>query len=152
MNAQKLAITIFAAASMLAPFASGCASTGKSAVPDGAHVQLFRGERTVLRGTADRAAASPSCDPVAAAQAKHLVELGDDTLMTIALRPEAEGSRMPGAILHMTHLGSQRTWCIATDAEGLTAELGGELPGGVYALEVTEPSNLAAYEIVLRRL
>jgi hypothetical protein len=133
---------------------TACAPSGIASTPEGASVQFVRGERTVLHGTATIAPTSPKCDAVKATDAGHFVQLGDDTLMTVALHAANDRGRMPGAILHLTHLASQRTWCAAMDSDGLAAEVGGDLPSGVYALHVTEPARVAtaSYEIVLRKL
>lgn len=139
----------FAALSALA----GCASTPHTDVPPNARVDILQTDRMILRGTADASNDSPSCKS-AALPAKHLVELKDDLSGHMILRPAAGEAPLKLAVFHVTHLDTNRTWCVQVGEDGTTATIPGGFPMGVYGISVTEghAATPHKYEVVVEKI
>jgi len=131
----------------------GCASGSHTEVPANARVDIMQTDKMVLHGTADASLASPNCK-TDALPAKHLVELKDDLAGHIILRPAGAEPAPRLAVLHVTQLDTNRTWCVQTSSDGTTATIPGEFPMGVYAISVTEARSATPhkYEVVVEKL
>ena len=130
----------------------GCAT--HAAAPPGVPVHGFVADSLVLRGTAEPTLTSASCTAAAPTSPKHVVNFAEDTRATIFLGPEKGQPLLPVSMLHLTHLDTNRTWCVMTKADGTPATLAGELPQGLYAVTVAEPKNTPAarYEVTFEKL
>jgi hypothetical protein len=131
--------------------AAGCAAG--TPVPADARVETMQTDKMVLRGDAESTAESPSCkmDPL---PAKHFVRLNQKTNGHVLLRPAAGQPKLELAVLHVTHLDSNRTWCVQSAADGSIASIPAEFPYGVYAISVTEGRSASShrYEVVFEKL
>jgi hypothetical protein len=133
----------------------GCATvTPSPLLASGASVHRLFADALVVRGVAESSAQGASCAQAAPTSSGVLVELTADTRATIALGPEKGGPPLPATVLHVTHLDSKRSWCIATPGDGSPAILADEFPEGIYAMAVVEPSSVTPrrFEIALGRL
>jgi hypothetical protein len=131
---------------------AGCAA--HAAPPPGVPVHGFVANSLTLRGTAEPTLTSATCSAAAPTSPKHVVELPEETRATIFLGPEKGQPLLPVSMLHMTHLDSNRTWCVMTKADGTPAALVGEFPSGVYAIAVAESKSAAPqrYEVTFEKL
>ena len=136
----------FLVPSTLVSFAllAGCGGA-ESRLPEGAHVDHMQADRLVLRGTA-HAAERPSCSE-SALPAMHLVDVPGDMVGKIELR----AASAPSAVLHVTNLDTNKTWCMTTKSDGTLPSIPGEFAGGTYAVTVSETSA-QPYEVVFERL
>jgi hypothetical protein len=144
----SLGVTVGALAAL-----AGCASSPHTDVPPNARVDILQTDRMVLRGTAEGSKDSPSCKS-AALPAKHLVELKDDLAGHMILRPAPGQPALKLAVFHVTHLDTNRTWCVQVGEDGATATIPGTFPTGVYGISVTEAQTPAPhrYEVVVEKL
>jgi hypothetical protein len=131
----------------------GCASSARPDLPPNAKVELMQTDRMVLRGTAEPSKDGAGCKS-AALPAKHLVDLKDELNGHMILRPAAGEAPLKLAVFHVTHLESNRTWCVQVGDDGATATIPGDFPNGTYAISVTEAPTGAPqrYEVVVERL
>jgi len=127
----------------------GCASTPHTELPPNAKVDILQTDKMVLRGQAE-AKDNASCKSVAL-PAKHFVELKDDLAGHMILRPAA-GESLKLAVFHLTHLETNRTWCVQIGEDGTTATIPGGFPMGTYAISVTESRATPRYEVVVEKL
>ena len=132
--------------------ALGCA--GSQATLPGVPVHPLMTETLRLHGTASAMMASPSCDAAALARPTNVLELPDDTRVTILLAQSPGEPALPLTMLHLTHLETKRTWCVVTHPDGTPAAIGGEFPSGQYAVSVAEARTAAPrkYEVRVQRL
>jgi hypothetical protein len=140
-----------AAAGAVAVAVTGCASG--TPVPADARVETMQTDKMVLRGTAEASDKSPSCK-MDALPAKHFVKLQAKTLAHLMLRPALGQPKLELAVLHVTHLESNRTWCVQSTADGSPASIPGEFPYGTYAIGVSEGKTTQPhrYEVVFEKL
>lgn len=145
----KLPMTFAATAIALA----GCASSSAN-IPAGVPVHTLAAERLVMRGVAPATLANPACTAAAPTKPAHLMELSEDTRATVLLTPQAGEGPLPIAMLHMTHLESNKTWCVMTKEDGTPAVVAGELPMGTYAVAVAEMrgNEPRRYELKVHKL
>jgi hypothetical protein len=132
----------------------GCAGS-QSAILPGVPVHPLIAETLRLQGTATRMATSPSCNAAAGdAKPANVLELDDDTRVTIMLEAPRGEPALPLSMLRVTHLATNKTWCALTRADGTPAAIGGELPSGKYAVSVGESASAAPrkYEVKILRL
>lgn len=131
---------------------AGCAA--HTATPPGVPVHGLVANSLILRGTAEPTLTSATCNGAAPTSPKHIVELPEDTRVTIFLGPEKGQPLLPVSMLHITHLESNRTWCVMTKADGTPAALVGEFPSGNYAVAVAESRSAAPqrYEVTFEKL
>lgn len=135
--------------SLLAPLflSAACAST-HGAAPEGARVETLQTQRLVLRGVSESTSGSASCRTPAQGRSPTYVELQEDATGNFALRPMAGV-----AVLHVTHLGTHRTWCVATQSDGTGASIPGEFVAGVYAVDVQSAGSAGQpYAVQFERL
>ncbi len=149
-------IKLFSVA-ILSVLATACGAQGKSsAVPEGAHVDILQTEQLVLRGSSPTRLDRVACDKAAPAAAQHLLELRDDTNGSFRLRPAAGERGLQVAMLHITNLDSNRTWCAVVAPDGSPALIPGGFPSGTYAISVSAASAGQSppprYEVVVQRL
>ena len=132
----------------------GCASTNSAKAPPGVPVHGFVADSLILRGTAEPTLTSATCTASAPTSPKHVVNLSDDTRATIFLGPEKGQPLLPVSMLHITHLDSNRTWCVMTKSDGTPAALVGEFPQGLYAIAVAESRSATPqrYEVTFEKL
>jgi len=129
-------------------FTIACATSSHGAAPEGAHVETVQTQRLVLRGVSEGTTGSASCKAPAAGKSTSYVELKEDTNGNFALRPMAGV-----AVLHVTHLGTQKTWCMTTQSDGSGAIIPGEFATGVYAVDVQSAgSSSQPYAVQFERL
>lgn len=145
-------VSTFVAAAALSSLV-GCASTPRSELPPNAKVDIMQTDRMVLRGTADASKDGPSCKS-AALPAKHVVELKDDMAGHMILRPAAGQAPLKLAVFHVTHLDTNKSWCVQIGDDGSTATIPGQFPMGLYGISVTEGQTAAPhrYEVVVEKL
>jgi hypothetical protein len=136
----------------LALAAVGCA--GQTTALPGVPVHPLMTETLRLHGTASPTLVNAACSAAAPAKPANVLELADDTRVTILLGPQPGEPALPLAMLHLTHLDSNRTWCVMTHADGTPAAIGGELPSGQYAVSVAEIRTALPrkYEVRVLRL
>ena len=136
----------------LALAAAGCAE--HSAALPGVPVHPLMTETLRLHGTASPTLVNMACSATAPAKPSNVLELADDTRVTILLGPQAGEPALPLTMLHLTHLETNRTWCVMTRADGTPAAIGGELPSGQYAVSVAEmrTAQPRKYEVRILRL
>jgi hypothetical protein len=132
--------------------AVGCA-THSAALP-GVPVHPLMTETLRLHGTASSLPTSPSCSATVNAKPANVLELADDTRVTILLEAPIGEPALPLSMLRVTHLESNKTWCAMTRPDGTPAAIGGELPSGQYAVSVAESASAAPrkYEVRILRL
>jgi hypothetical protein len=130
----------------------GCASA--PTLPAGVPVHPLVAEMLTLRGTAAATLANPACSAANPSKPAHLMELSEDTRATVMLGPQLGEPPLPVSMLHLTHLESNRTWCVMTREDGTPASLADELPMGTYAVSVLEMRGEAPrrYELKVRKL
>jgi hypothetical protein len=116
------------------------------------HVVIAR--ELTMRGTAQPTLTNPSCSGAVAQKASHVFALEDNTMASIMLHPPAGAAALPVTMLHITHLESNRTWCVMTKDDGTPAMVGGELPMGTYEVAIAEVQGAAprAYELRVQKL
>jgi hypothetical protein len=136
----------------LALATAGCA--GQTAALPGVPVHPLMTETLRLHGTASPTLLSTACSATAPAKPANVLELSDDTRVTILLGPQAGEPALPVTMLHLTHLESNRTWCVTSRADGAPASIGAELPSGQYAVSVAEVQTAAPrkYEVRVLRM
>jgi hypothetical protein len=115
---------------------AGCAS--RPMVVAGVPVHVLIAQELTLRGVAAPTLSNPSCSGAVAMKAAHVFALEDTTMASIMLHPQAGEGALPVTMLHITHLESNRTWCVMTKDDGTPAMVGGELPMGTYEVSVAE--------------
>lgn len=134
---------------VLAPalLAVACGSS-QGNVPEGAHVEAVQTQRLVLHGKTHGNGGTLSCSTPSTGAAPSYFELKEDSTANIALRP------MNGvAMLHVTSLATQKTWCAMTRPDGTGATIPGDFASGVYAIDVESASAAPqAYSVLLERL
>jgi hypothetical protein len=130
----------------------GCASAPE--VPAGVPVHALVAERLTFQGTAQPTLKNSACTAAAPGKPDHLMHLESDTRATILLGPVPGEAPLPVAMLHITNLETNKTWCVMTSADGTPAALGAELPGGMYAISVAETNGAPArrYEVKVSKL
>ena len=140
--------------SALALALSAAACSAHVAAPPGVPVRALTADRITLRGTASATMANPSCSALDTGKPAHVLELPDDVRATIVLAPTPGESALPPTMLHLTHLDSNRTWCVMTQPDGTPAVLGGAFPSGQYAVSVVEARGATprTYEVRVVKL
>jgi hypothetical protein len=143
--------TLFIAAIATALSAAACGGAASQSASN-APVEILQTQKLVLRGTADASLTSATCQPAAPSSPKHLLELRESTTGTMRIRP-AMGDTQLVAVLHVTHVDSNRTWCV-TSGGASNGTIEGNFPGGTYAISVAEPRAEVAhrYEVVVEQL
>lgn len=116
-------------------------------LPPSAHVERLQSLRVVLRGDAVAAEGGVSCGLHKAAQTPSYVQLDEDTTANVVLQPMSAK-----AALRITHLSTQRTWCVTTEHEGAGARIPGNFEPGVYAIEVESAVPKQPYQVTFERL
>ena len=131
----------------------GCGGS-QVAGPPGVPVHWLSIEMLRLHGTASPTLVHAQCGPAAPAKPANVLELEEDTRATILLAAPSGEPALPQAMLHLTHLDSKRTWCVVSQPDGTPATLGGEFPGGKYAVSVAEVSGVPPrrYEVRVEKL
>jgi len=114
----------------------GCASRPMVVAGVPVHTVIM-GELT-MRGVASPSLSNPSCSGALPTKASHVFALEDSTLASIMLNPQPGEPALPITMLHITHLESNRSWCVMTKSDGSPAIVGGELPMGTYEVAVAE--------------
>jgi hypothetical protein len=130
---------------------AGCGTSSSSAVPSNVNVEVLQTSKLVLRGTSDASLERATCQGTVPSTPKHLLELKEEMLGKIALRPAPEG-HLTSAVLHVVHVESSRSWCATTvDAQG---SIPGSFPAGTYAISVSElkANGPQKYEVVVEKL
>lgn len=130
----------------------GCAT--HATAPAGVPVHGFVADSLVLHGTAEPTLTSASCSAAAPTSPKHIVHLDEETRATIFLGPEKGQPLLPVSMLHITHLDTNRTWCVMTKSDGTPAALVGEFPSGLYSVAVAETraATPQRYEVTFEKL
>ena len=130
----------------------GCAS--RPMVVAGVPVHVVIAQELTLRGVASPTLSNPSCTGAAPTKAAHVFALEDGTMASIMLSPQPGEPALPATMLHITHVESNRTWCVMTKDDGSPAIVGGELPMGTYEVAVAEMSGSAPrrYELRVQKL
>jgi hypothetical protein len=138
---------------LVALAAVGCAGS-QVATPPGVPVHWLSIEMLRLHGTAAPAQTQAHCGPVAPAKPANVLELEEDTRATMLLAAPSGEPALPPSMLHLTHLDSNRTWCVVSQPDGTPASLGGEFPGGKYAVSVAQVSGgpPRRYEVRVEKL
>ncbi len=133
--------------------ATGCASGGATP-PAGVPVHGLVTNSMTLHGVGETTLTSATCTVAAPASPKHIIHLEEETRATVLLGPEKGHPPLPVSMLHITHLDSNRTWCVMTKPDGTPAAIAAEFPSGMYAVSVAEPRTAIAqrYEITLEKL
>lgn len=136
----------------VASIAVGCAST--AAVPAGMPVSRLTAERITLHGVASPSLDNPSCSASAAPRPSHVLHIEDETHASLLLAPPRGEAPLPTTMLHVTHLASNRTWCVMTQADGSPAAIADEFPSGDYAVSVAElrGAQPRKYEVRVQKL
>jgi hypothetical protein len=131
----------------------GCASSGAQ-LPAGVPVHGLVTNTMTLHGTAEATLTSATCTVAAPASPKHVIHLEEETRATVLLGPEKGHAPLPVSMLHITHLESNRTWCVMTKSDGTPAAIAAEFPSGNYLVSVAEPRSASPqrYEIQLEKL
>jgi hypothetical protein len=134
--------------------AGGAGCAGSTAALPGVPVHPLMTETLRLEGTATPTLASPSCSAPTLAKPANVLELTDDTRVTIRLAAPSGEPALPVTIMRLTHLETNRSWCLVTRADGTPAMIGGEFPSGQYAVSVSEMSSATPhhYEVRVERL
>ncbi|HEY3821020.1 MAG TPA: hypothetical protein VGL81_27840 [Polyangiaceae bacterium] len=124
-------------------------SPARSAVPADAHVEILQTQKLVLHGTVAPHPASASCASSAAGSAPQYLQLNEDTMGNIVLRPTGGA-----AVLHVQELATNKTWCVTSAGDGSGATIPGEFPGGVYSITVegSHSEGPTSYAVVFERL
>jgi len=132
----------------------GCAGTASHQVPPGVPVHTLVADRLTFQGTAEPTLKNSACTAAAPGKPDHMMSLEFDTRATILLGPVPGEAPLPVAMLHLTNLDTNKTWCVMTGADGTPAALGAELPGGMYAVSVAATNGAPArrYEIKVTKL
>ena len=122
--------------------------------PPGVPVHGMVANSLTVRGVAEASLTSASCTGAAPVSPKHVVELPEETRVTIFLGPIKGEPLLPVSMLHLTHLESNRTWCVMTKPDGTPASLVGEFPQGNYAIAVAESRSDVPrrYEVTFEKL
>lgn len=138
---------------LLAIAAVGCEGS-HVAGPPGVPVHWLSIETLRLHGMASPTLQRPECGPAAPAKPTNVLELEEDTRATILLAAPSGEPALPQSMLHLTHLDSNRTWCVISQPDGTPATLGGKFPSGKYAVSVAELSGAAPrrYEVRVEKL
>jgi hypothetical protein len=131
----------------VAAIGTGACAPSQGVIPEGAHVEMVQTQRVVLHGTAQNSAGTLSCSSPKKAGSPSYFELKDDATANIALRPMAGV-----AMLHVTNLATQKTWCAMSRPDGTGATIPGEFASGVYAVDVQSSGGAVAYSVLLERL
>jgi hypothetical protein len=118
-------------------------------LPPDARVELLQTQTLVLHGTAAAHPASASCASSAPGSTTQFLQLKEDTMGNIVLRPTGGVS-----VLHVQELATNRTWCVMTAGDGSGATIPGEFPGGVYSITVegSHSDGPTPYAVVFERL
>jgi hypothetical protein len=121
---------------------------GRGAVPSHAKVEILQTDTLVMRGTAPAVLASAACseEPPAA----HHLELTAATNGQLVLREAMGEGPLAVAVLHVTHLDSQKTWCVAGQPDGHPAVIPAVFPSGVYAIGVAGSKDAGPQRYELR--
>src|SRR4051812_1910087 len=98
----------------------GCAGTSHP-VPAGGPVPTLVADRLTFQGTAEPTLKNSACSAAAPGKPDHLMALEFDTRATILLGPVPGEAPLPVAMLHLTNLDTNRTWCVMTGADGTPA-------------------------------
>jgi hypothetical protein len=124
-------------------------SPARTALPPDAHVEILQTQRLVLHGTIAPHPASASCASSAAGSPAQFLQLNDDTMGNIVLRPTAGV-----AVLHVQELATNKTWCVMTGGDGSGATIPGQFPGGVYSISVegSHSEGPTPYAVMFERL
>ena len=155
MNSRRLSFRHAAAVTTAAACfvaVTGCA--GGTPIPADARVETMQTDKMVIRGTAEATAESPSCK-MSPLPAKHFVKLeAPKTNGHVLLRPALGQPKLELAVLHLTHMESNRTWCVQSTADGSAASIPAEFPYGTYAISVSEARTTQPhrYEVVFEKL
>jgi hypothetical protein len=130
---------------------AGCTTSGGT-VPSNMHVEVLQTSKIVLRGTADASLERASCQGTVPTSPKHMLELKEEMLAKVTVRPAAEG-HLASAVLHVVHVESSRSWC-ATMGDNSYASIPGSFPAGTYAISVAElkANGAQKYEVVVEKL
>jgi hypothetical protein len=133
---------------------AGCASSSAAALPAGVPVHGLVTNSMTLHGVGETTLTSATCTVAAPASPKHVIHLEEGTRAAIFLGPEKGHPPLPVTMLHITHLESNRTWCVMTKPDGTPAAIAADFPSGMYAVSVAEPrsSSPRRYEITLEKL
>jgi hypothetical protein len=152
MHVSQMKVVLALGVLGLAAGSMGCAS--QSTVLPGVPVHPLMTETLRLHGTASSLSASPSCTGPVNAKPANVLELADDTRVTILLEAPSGEPALPLSMLRVTHLESNKTWCAMTRPDGTPAAIGGELPSGQYAVSVGASASAAPrkYEVRILRL
>jgi hypothetical protein len=139
---------------LVAIAAVGCGGGSQVAAPPGVPVHWLSIEMLRLHGTASPTLARAQCGAAAPAKPANVLELEEDTRATMLLAAPSGEPALPQAMLHLTHLETNRTWCVVSQPDGTPASLGGEFPGGKYAVSVAEVSGAPPrrYEVRVEKL
>jgi hypothetical protein len=132
----------------------GCAGTSAHQAPAGVPVHALVADRLTFQGTAEPTLKNSACTAAAPGKPDHVMELAEDTRATILLGPVPGEAPLPVAMLHLTNLDTNKTWCVMTSADGTPGALGAELPQGMYAVSVASLHGAPErrYEIKVTKL
>jgi hypothetical protein len=117
---------------------AGCAAQSHAAAPAGVPVQALIADRLTLRGTASPTLTNPSCDTSTSLQPSHVFEMPEESQAMIRLTPSLGEGPLPTAMMHVTNLDTNKTWCVMTKPDGTPATIAGDLPSGMYSVSVAE--------------
>jgi hypothetical protein len=135
---------------LLFAFAAVACAGSRASAPAGVPVSALVADKLTLRGVAHPTLASATCGAgEGSAKPAHVLELQEDTHAALLLELPARAASIPPARLNVTHLASNRSWCVMTQPDG-SAVLGADFPSGLYTVSVAEAVGVAPREYELR--
>lgn len=152
MNYDNTTLKLPMLAGLAALALAGCAA--RPTVVQGVPVMALVADKMTLHGVATASLSNPSCTAEAPSKPAHVFELQEGAHATVMLRPETGEGPLPVSVLHITHMESNRTWCVTTKPDGSPAVLASELPSGMFAVAVAEMRGAEPrrYEVKIEKL